>query len=79
MRHQPTRRFGDPHPQQENDEAERRTDEKGDAPSQIRRQQGGIEQNDRGHRTHCGADPEAAVDDEVGPAAVARGNQLLDR
>jgi hypothetical protein len=42
--HQPTRRFRQPHAHQEDDEAEQRADEKGEAPSHIGRQHGGIEQ-----------------------------------
>ena len=38
----------------------------------------GIEQHDRARGADCGADPEAAVDDEIGPAAIARRHQLLD-
>lgn len=79
MRHQPTRRFRQPRAHQEDDQAERRADEKGDTPSPIRRQQGGIEKNDRGDRSHRGADPEAAVDDKISPAPVARRDQFLNR
>ena len=38
----------------------------------------GVEQHDGAGRTERGTDPEAAVDDEVGPAAHARRDQLLD-
>ena len=37
-----------------------------------------IEQHDGAERAERRADPEAAVDDEIGPAAHARGDQLLD-
>jgi hypothetical protein len=39
----------------------------------------GSSRNDGGCRTHGSAEPEAAVDDEIGPTAVARGDQFLDR
>ena len=51
---------------------------KASAPAQVGRQQRGIEQHDRARRADRGADPEAAVDDEVGPAAIARRHEFLD-
>ena len=38
-----------------------------------------IEQHDRADRADRRADPEAAVDDEIGPSAIARRHQFLDR
>src|SRR5262245_38939817 len=79
VRHQPAGGFRQPQAHEENHAAERGADEKRQSPAQIRRQQGGIEQHDRARRAQRGAEPEAAVDHEVGPAAVARRHQLLDR
>ena len=45
----------------------------------IGREPRGIEQHDGGDRAHRRAEPETAVDDEVGPAAIARRHQFLDR
>ena len=53
-------------------------DEIGEPPAEIGTGDGGIEQHDRAGRAQRGADPEAAVDDEIGPAAIARRHQLLD-
>ena len=78
MGHQPARRFRQPQAHEEDDEAEHGPDQKRQAPSQIRRQQVGIEHHQRSRRAERGADPEAAVDDEIGPAAVARRHQLLN-
>ncbi len=78
MGHQPARRFRQPQAHEEDDEAEHGPDQKRQAPSQIRWQQVGIEHHQRSRRAERGADPEAAVDDEIGPAAVARRHQLLN-
>ena len=45
----------------------------------IGREQLGIEQHDGGDRAHRRANPETAVDHEIGPAAIARRHQFLDR
>ena len=76
--HQPSRRFRNPHANDEDDEPERRADEERAAPSDVGRQQRRIEQHDRSPGAERCADPEAAVDDEVGPAAIARRHQFLD-
>jgi hypothetical protein len=78
MGHQPTRRFRQPQPHEEDHQPECGADEEGKPPAQIRRQQIGIEQHDRAGGAERSADPEAAVDDEIGPAAIARRHQLLD-
>ena len=58
--------------------ARRRADQEGEPPADFRIDHGGIEQHQRAERAHGGADPEAAVDDEIAPAAHARRDQLLD-
>ena len=78
MRHQPARRFRQPHPHHEDNKAEHRTDQEGKPPAQLGVDHRRIEQHDRADRADGGADPEAAVDHEIGPAAHARRDQLLD-
>ena len=57
---------------------EHRADQERGAPAEVAAEHRGVEQHDRADRADRGADPEAAVDDEIGPAAVARRDQLLD-
>jgi len=76
--HQPARAFRNPHPHNQHDETERGTNEIGEPPAEIGPGHGGIEQDDRADGAERGADPEAAVDDKIGPAAVARRHQFLD-
>ena len=78
VRHEPARRFRQPQAHEEDDEAEHRPDQERQAPAQIRRQQVGIEQHERACRAQRGANPKAAVDDEIAPAAIACRHQLLD-
>ena len=49
------------------------------APAHVGRQQAGLQQDHRADRAGAGADPEAAVDDEVGAAAMASRDPFLDR
>ena len=77
--HQPARAFGNPHPHHEHDQAETGAGEVRQPPAEIGADQMRIEQHDRAGRAERRADPEAAVDDEVGPAAIARRHQFLDR
>ena len=79
MDHQPARAFRNRHPHHEHDQAESGAGEVGEPPAEIGTDECGIEQHDRGDRAHRSADPEAAVDHQIGPAAVARRHQLLDR
>src|ERR1700724_3459427 len=79
MGHHPTRRFRQPKAHEEDDEAEYSTNEKRQAPPQVRSERGGIEQHDRARRPEGGPDPKAAIDDEIGPAAsITRRHELLD-
>src|SRR5258708_3993551 len=78
MDHQPARTFRNPHPHQQHDEADGRADEIGEAPAEIWPDYRGVEQHDGCDGAHRSADPETAVDDEIGPAAIARWHQLLD-
>src|SRR5438034_1371239 len=76
MGHQPARRFRQPQAHEEDHEPEYGPDQEGQAPAQIRRQQVGIEQHERTCRAQRGADPKAAVDDEIAPATIACRHQL---
>ena len=79
MQHQPARALRDPLAQHQDRETQHRADPERRAPPPIRRQQSRLQQHDRADRPERRADPEAAVDREVGAAAIARRDQLLDR
>ncbi len=79
MDHQPARAFRNPHPHHEYDQAEARANEIGQPPAMVRRKQLGIEQHDGGDRADRSTNPETSVDHEIGPAAIARRHQFLDR
>ena len=76
--HQPARALGDPGAQKEDHEPEEGAEPEGDAPARIRSEQGGIEHDERGAGPEHRAEPEAAVDDEIGPAPGPGRDQLLD-
>jgi len=78
MRHQPAWAFRQPQPHEEYDERQRSPDQERSAPAMIRREQSRIEQHDGGERAQRRTNPERAVDQEIGPAAHARRDQLLD-
>src|SRR5207237_2820897 len=78
VRHEPARALRQPQAHEQDDEAEERADEEGDPPAEVRAKMRGIEKYDGPGRADRRADPEAAVDDEVGPAANARRDQFLD-
>ena len=79
MDHQPARAFRNPHPHHEHDQTEARTDQISQPPAMVRCEQLGIEQHDGGDRANRRANPETAVDHEIGPSAIARRHQFLDR
>src|SRR5208283_2939766 len=56
----------------------RGADQERQPPSQRRIDKSGIEQDDRAACAHGRSHPEAAVDQEVSPAAQTGGNKLLD-
>src|SRR5688500_18041561 len=78
MGHEPARTFRDPHAHEEDDEAEDGADEEGHAPAKVRAEIGRVEQHDGSGGADRRADPETAVDDEIGPAANAGRDQFLD-
>ena len=79
VRDQPARAFRDPQAHEEDHEAQGGAGEKGHAPADIAAEHGRIEQDNGARRTQRSADPEGAVDDEIGPAAHPARDQLLDR
>src|SRR5690606_21752394 len=79
MRDEPARAFRQPEAHEKDEEAEHAADEEGESPAELRIDYRRIEEHDRGRRAERRADPEAPVDDEVGPAAHPRRDQFLDR
>src|SRR5436190_23721737 len=78
MRNQPTRRFRQPQAHEPDQKPKQSADKECQAPSQVYGKESGIEQHDRSGRAQSRADPEAAVDDQIGPATIPRRHQLLD-
>src|SRR6185437_10738647 len=78
MDHQPARAFRNPHPHHEHDQPQYRAGEVSEAPAEIGTGDGRIEQDDRARGAQRRADPEAAINEEISPAAIARRHQLLD-
>ena len=78
VRHQPARAFRNPVAQEEHDAAQHATEDEGEPPTPLGRQNARIQHEQGSGRADRGADPETAVDHEVGEAALAGGNQLLD-
>src|SRR5262249_25586465 len=75
---EPPRAFGDPHPPEEDDHAERRAGQEGEAPSELGIEERRIEERHRDQGAERRADPETAVDRQIEVSAVASGNQLLN-
>ncbi len=78
MDHQPARAFRNPHPHHQHHEAETGAGEISQPPAKVGAEQLRIEQHDGADRAHRRADPEAAVDQKIGPAAIARRHQFLN-
>ena len=78
VRHQPTRAFWNPKSHNENHKSDCSADQEGEPPADCGVDDGGIEQNERATRTQRRADPETAVDEEIGPAAEPCRDDLLD-
>src|ERR1700733_7926769 len=75
---QPARAFGNPAAHHQNDQADRRTDQECQPPAEGGVDDVWIKQDSRAPRRHRRADPKTSVDEKIGPAAKARGNELLD-
>ena len=75
---EPARALGQMAANQEDDASQRRAEDEGEAPAEVRGDEARIEQDDRGRGAERGADPVGAVDDEVDAAAHVRGHQLVD-
>ncbi len=78
VRHQPARAFRNPKSHDQNNESYCCADQERQPPADRRIDECRIEQDERTARAHCRAKPEAAVDEEVGPAAEPCRNKLLD-
>ena len=79
VRDEPARAFRHETPQHHDAEPKQRADGEAQAPADIDGEARGIEQQDRRRRTHGGAEPVAAIDDEVDASAEPRRHQLVDR
>lgn len=64
---------------EEDDQAEDHAEGEGQPPADVRREEGGVQRDDRQQGAADRAQPEAAVDDQVDPAPVLGGDQLVDR
>ena len=60
------------------EEPQHRADEEGGAPAEVRRQNCGVEWHDEAAGAEGRPNPKAAVDDEMGPAAISRRHELLN-
>src|SRR5262249_37344804 len=78
MDHQPARAFGESMTQENDDGSQNRAHAEGNAPADAGGHNPGTEQADRRRGADGSADPEARVDDEIDPAAQARGDQFID-
>jgi len=79
VNHQPARTFRNPHPHHKYHKAETSAGKVRQPPAEIGSDHSRIEQNDGADRTHRRADPKAAVDHQIGPSAITRGHQFLNR
>ena len=78
MGDQPAWAFRNPKSHQQNRQSNDRPDQKSKPPAECWIDDGGIEENEGTARTKRCSDPEAAVDQQVGPAAEPCRNKLLD-
>src|SRR5215813_4725246 len=79
VRHQPARALGYPQAHEIDDGSEHRADKEREAPSGVGREERLIKNDDRADGPGGGADPEAAVDRKIGPAAIACRDEFLNR
>jgi hypothetical protein len=75
---QPAGAFRNPKSHQQNRKSNGRPDQKSKPPAECWIDDGGVEKDEGTARTKRCSDPEAAVDQEVGPAAEPCRNKLLD-
>src|SRR6185312_17408657 len=71
--------FRNPETHRENNASQPSSDEESEPPAALGIDHRGIEQCERAERAQGRANPEAAVDDQVAPAAHTGGDQLLNR
>src|SRR5579862_7969062 len=78
MGHQPARAFGNEVPNEDNENAEQRSQTKRKAPAQVGGHQPSVQQDDGGGCADRRSDPIGGIDDEVDVSANAGRNQLID-
>src|SRR5579883_2871676 len=78
MSDKPTRALRNVAPEQQDAEAERTADCETEPPAEIGRHDAGIEKQQRSGRAGRSAEPEAAVNNEINAAAIARRDELVD-
>ena len=78
MDDEPAGAFGNPQAQVKDDQAQCGADEKAEPPADFGVEAGGVEKHDRGPGAERAADPERAAERQIGPAAKARRDHLLD-
>jgi len=78
VREQPARAIGQVPPHQQDRDAQHTAQAEGDAPADVGRQESGLEQDDAEPGAEGRTHPERAVDDEIHPAAHARGDERVD-
>src|SRR4029078_12555769 len=78
MRHEPARRFRETRAHYEDEEAQHRSNKESGTPAKVRGHQCGVEQHDRATGSEATPYPEAAVDNQIGPASISGGHKFLD-
>src|SRR5215469_17929328 len=76
---QPARALGNETPHIENCQADERANRESDAPAEIDAEDRWVERDQGRERTERGAEPEAAVNGEIGLAAILGGDEFIDR
>jgi len=79
VRHQPARALGYPQTHEIDDGREHGAYKEREAPSRVAGEKRFIKNDDRADCPDGGADPEAAVNCKIGPAAIPCRNEFLDR
>jgi hypothetical protein len=79
VQEQPSRTFRQIASHEENSEPEHRTRAECQAPAHVHGQASRLQQQARGNGAEHGAEPEASINPQVGAAAVACRDELLDR
>ena len=78
MRHQPTRTLRNPNAHEEDHDADPGADQESEPPTIFGMQHGRVEHDDGAGRARRRPDPEAAVDQKIGPAPHPRRDEFLN-